>query len=237
MADLQGASILVVGGSSGIGEAIALSASAAGARVAIASRSEDKLRAAAERIGAGVQTIPVDILDDRSVSALAAAAGSVDHLVITASLVESRPVRDLPTEAAMASMNSKFFGAYRLVRAVRVPETGSITLVSGIASRKHLPGMALLGAVNAALEALGKGLAAELAPTRVNVIAPGLVDTPFYDAMGPDAKAAFLKQFASRLPVGRVGRPEDIASAALLLMTNGYATGSVLDIDGGGLLN
>lgn len=237
MIDIQGKSVLVVGGSSGIGEAAARAFHAAGASVAIASRSVDKLRAAAARIGACVRTYEVDVLDDASVETLGREAGLIDHLVVTASMIESRPVRDLSFEAAMTSMNSKFFGAYRLVRAVHVAERGSITLVSGIASRKHLPGMAMLGAINAALEALGKGLAAELAPMRVNVVSPGLVDTPFYDAMGADAKTAFLEQFAGQLPVGRVGQPDDIAAAILMLATNPYATGSVVDVDGGGLLN
>ncbi len=237
MTSVQRQSMLVVGGSSGIGETTAKAAAQIGMQVAIASRSADKLRAAAARIGPDTTTHEVDVLDDASVAALAAAAGSVDHLVVTASLVDSRPVRELSSEAAIASMNSKFFGAYRLARAVEVAEGGSVTLVSGIASRKHLPGMALLGAINAALEALGKGLAAEFAPTRVNVVSPGLVDTPFYDGMGAEAKAAFLARFAGALPVGRVGRPEDIAAAILMLVTNPYATGSVVDIDGGGLLN
>jgi NAD(P)-dependent dehydrogenase (short-subunit alcohol dehydrogenase family) len=237
MNSLQGQSILVVGGSSGIGEAAAAAAAQAGMRVTIASRSIQKLRDAAARIGPKTSIQEVDVLDDASVAALAKAAGKVDHLVVTASLVDSRPVRELATEAALASMNSKFFGAYRLVRAIAVETGGSITFVSGIASRKHLPGMALLGAINAALDALGKGLAAELAPTRVNVVSPGLVDTPFYDSMGAEAKTALLGRYAERLPVQRIGKPQDIAVAILMLVSNQYASGAIVDIDGGGLLN
>ena len=128
-----------------------------------------------------------------------------------------------------------------MLRAVRealpnLAKDGSIVLVSGAASRRTMPGHALLGGLNAAVEGAARQLAKELAPIRVNVLSPGLVRSGAYAGMPLDAREAMYAARAMALPVGRIGMPEDIALAAIHLMKNGYVTGVVQDIDGGGLL-
>jgi len=113
---------------------------------------------------------------------------------------------------------------------------GSISLTSGLLSRKMVPGQVLKTTLNAALEALGKHLAKELAPRRVNVISPGVTATEAYAGMPEEARQAMFARTAANLPVGRVGQPDEVAAAFILAMENGFISGSLIDVDGGGLL-
>lgn len=228
--------IVIIGGSSGIGLATAVAAKAAGARVTIASRSEGKLLNAKDKIGDGIETRVVSVTEDTAVEAFFADLGPVDHVVVTGSEVATGAIFDLPMEDAISSMNSKFWGPYRVARAARIRKEGSLVLVSGILSRRPQAGTVVLGAINAAVEALGRGLALELAPVRVNVVSPGLVDTPIYHNMPEELRSRFFESIAEALPAGRIGRPEDVAAAIILLMKGGYMTGTVIDVDGGGVL-
>jgi NAD(P)-dependent dehydrogenase (short-subunit alcohol dehydrogenase family) len=228
--------IVVVGGSSGIGLAVAALMAEAGAEVTIASRSSDKLARARDTIGAPVQCCSVDITDNAAVDAFFQTVGPYDHLVVTAATAVLGSVRDLPIERAQAVFDSKFWGAYRVVRAGAraIATTGSITLCSGAASQRGTPGLAVGAAINAALESLGRTLAVELAPVRVNTIAPGLIDTPVWDDItSPEQRAAVFADASARLPLKRVGRPAEIAHAVRYLIENTYVTGSVLFVDGG----
>ncbi|HSO18645.1 MAG TPA: SDR family oxidoreductase [Desulfosarcina sp.] len=234
---LRGQSVVVIGGSSGMGLAVARKASQAGARVVIASRSADKLQAAARRIGGDVHWQMVDTTDEASVADLFERLGTVDHLAVPGSSVKTGPLRELPLADARFTMQSKFWGPYLCAKHARLNDTGSITFFSGILSRR--PGMndALLASVNAAVEAMGRALAKDLAPVRVNVLSPGMTaGTGAYLKIPEAAREAMFASVAGRLPVGRVGRPEDIADAVVMLMTNGFITGVVLDVDGGGLI-
>jgi NAD(P)-dependent dehydrogenase (short-subunit alcohol dehydrogenase family) len=225
----------VVGGSSGIGEGAAKMAAAHGARVLIASRSEEKLRAAATRIGYDCETGIIDTREDASVETFFAKAGSFDHVVMSAAQVTIAPVRTLSMHDAQASMNSKFWGTYRVARAAQFNDGGSLTMISGAAAVRATKGRALQTAINAAVEALTKGLALEFAPVRVNTISPGLVETPIWGNLD-EARIAQIKQMASHTPTGRVGQPEDIVLQILVCMTNPFMTGSIIYLDGGYLL-
>lgn len=230
--------VLVIGGSSGMGLAVATAAVQAGATVLIASRSESRLKEAAAKIGSGVKWHPVDFTDEISVKRLFNFAGPIDHLVIPGSAVRTGPLKDLPVAEAKSSMDSKFFGPYLAVKEAQVNPQGSIILFSGILSRRPDKGSAILAAINAAVETLGKALAVELAPVRVNVISPGMTrDTGAYLGMPDQAREEMFSGVAQSLPVKRVGLPSDIASVAVELMSNGFITGAVIDVDGGGLLS
>jgi NAD(P)-dependent dehydrogenase (short-subunit alcohol dehydrogenase family) len=233
---MEAQSIVIIGGSSGMGLAIAKEAVDAGADVTIAGRSQAKLDEARQAIAGDVATCTVDLSDEHSVKRLFSQIGSFDHLVVTGSSVKTSPLRELSLADARASMDSKFWGQYMAARYAQIPPKGSITLFSGILSRRPSAGLASLAAINAAVEALGRALAVELAPIRVNVISPGLTDTPAYGAMPDDVRRGMFAAAAKRSLVGRVGRPEDIASLALELMCNSFMTGVVVDVDGGGLL-
>jgi len=228
--------VLVVGGSSGIGEATARAFAEAGATVTIASRDAAKLAASKDRIGYGVSTGVMDITDDASVRAFLDSAGEFDHVVVTAAQTATGPVRGLALDDAYAAMDSKFWGAYRIARAVRIRQGGSLTFVSGFLSVRPSKNSVLQGAINAALESLARGLALELAPVRVNTVSPGLIATPLWSKIDAEARDRMYEGAAARLPAGRVGQPEDVANAVLYLASTPYATGSTVLVDGGGAI-
>ncbi|RQT62185.1 short chain dehydrogenase [Burkholderia cepacia] len=228
--------VLVVGGSSGIGEATARAFAEAGATVTIASRDAARLAASKDRIGYGVSTGVMDITDDASVRAFLDSAGEFDHVVVSAAQTATGPVRGLELDDAYAAMDSKFWGAYRVARAVRILQGGSLTFVSGFLSVRPSKNSVLQGAINAALESLARGLALELAPVRVNTVSPGLIATPLWSKIDAEARNRMYEGAAARLPAGRVGQPEDVANAVLYLASTPYATGSTVLVDGGGTI-
>ena len=243
MAALNGQRVVVVGGSSGMGYAVARAAAAEGARVVIAARNAERMAAARASIAGDVTTQPLDARDEAAVEKFFRTLGALDHLVSTAhessaGLGAMRAFPDLEIGAMRKFMDGKFWSQVTLARyavPVLAPH-GSITLFSGVASRKAMPRHTAIASVNGAVEAFARALAHEIRPRRVNVVAPGLTQTPTYDAIPEADRAAFFAGRAAHLPVGRVGRPDDIAETVLYLMKSGYSTGSVVDIDGGHLI-
>ena len=232
---LNDQSVVVVGGTSGMGLAIASLAASRGAYVTVASRSPDKVAAAASMLG--VTGKPLDTADEASVREFFSAAGQLDHLVVTASSVRTGTLKDSPLADGEFTFRSKFFGPYLCAKYAQMKPTGSITLFSGILSRRPGHNDVVLAAVNAAVEAMGRALARDLAPVRVNTISPGMTrGTGSYLSMPEAARESMYSAIAARLPVGRVGTAEDIAAATLMLMTNTFITGVTLDVDGGGVL-
>jgi NAD(P)-dependent dehydrogenase (short-subunit alcohol dehydrogenase family) len=167
---LAGKKVVVVGGSSGIGLATAELAKKEGADVVIASRNAQRLKAAADKIGA--TDIAADVTSDDSVADLFRKCGPVDHVVVTAAQLRTGPFKTVSMDDVRATMESKFWGAWRVARAAEIRAGGSLTLVTGYLSTRPRPGAAIVGAVNGALESLTKGLALELAPVRVNAVSP-----------------------------------------------------------------
>jgi len=240
MHDLTGRRALFVGGSSGMGLASARLFAGLGAEVILAGRSARRLEVARRSLGAagGAATLAFDITKpgqvERALSRLP--AGGIDHLVITAAAVTHGPFAEQPVQAVRAMFDSKFWGAYGLVRAAlpHLRDGGAVILFSGVLSRRPGLNCAALGAACAAVEALARGLALELGPRlRVNCIAPGMVRTELHDRVPPERRAAMFAATGTSLPVGRIGTPDEVAAAVLLAATNGYMTGHVLDVDGG----
>jgi NAD(P)-dependent dehydrogenase (short-subunit alcohol dehydrogenase family) len=236
MQSLSNQRILIIGGSSGIGLATAAGAIAAGATVTIASRNQEKLDAAASTLGGVARTALLDTGDNALVEKFFQQEEPWDHIVISAAQTKGGPVRSLSLGDAEAAMESKFWGAYRVARAARLKEGGSLTFVSGFLSERPSATAVLQGAINAALESLARGLALELAPVRVNAISPGVIATPLWNYLPEEKRNAIFEGAASKLPVRRVGQPQDIANAALFLMTTPFATGSTVRVDGGGVI-
>lgn len=237
--DAAGKSILIVGGSSGMGLALARRCLDAGARAIIAGRDQgrlDRARAALEDAGP-LDTIVADVAQEAQVADLFRQTGRLDHIVCTAADIEGAyellPALDL--KAAQRGVDSKILGPLLLAKhgAPVLPPAGSITFVSGIAAYRPQPRGAVVAAINAALEGLVRALAVELAPIRVNAVSPGWVDTPIWSVVAGDRKDGMLRTMADRLPVGRVGRPDDIADAIAFMMGNGFTTGTVLHVEGG----
>jgi NAD(P)-dependent dehydrogenase (short-subunit alcohol dehydrogenase family) len=231
---LEGKKVVVVGGSSGIGLSTAELAKAQGAEVIIASRNAERLNAAAKKLGA--TAIPADVTSDESVASLFRSCGPVDHVVVTAAQLRSGPFKTVSMEDVRGTMEGKFWGAWRVARAAEIRAGGSLTLVSGYLSIRPRPNSAIVGAANGAIESLARSLALELAPVRVNCVSPGIIDTPIRAAMPEAARLDMLAKTAASLPVGRVGVGEDIARQILAFMTIGFATGSIVYIDGGALI-
>ena len=232
----NGQHAFIVGGGSGIGLATAQAFAAAGARVTIAGRSQDRLSQAQETIGLDSATVVADASDPDALGAAFAAAGPIDHLVATTGTgLAMGPLLDVGLGGLQQNIANKLLpqAGIALAGAPTVAAGGSITLVTGAAGRKPIANMGPVGMVNVALEALIPVLAAELKPTRVNAVAPGLIDTPAYAAMPPEMREGMFQAVAAALPVGRVGRPEDVAAAIVMLAGNGFVTGTVVEVDGG----
>jgi len=231
---LAGKKVVVVGGSSGIGLSTAELAKREGAEVIIASRNAERLNAVAATLGA--TAIAADVTSDKSVEDLFRACGVVDHVVATAAQLKTGPFKTVAMEDVRGTMESKFWGAWRVARSAQIRPGGSLTLVSGFLSIRPRPNSAIVGAANGAIESLARSLALELAPVRVNAVSPGIIDTPIRAAMPEAARRDMLAKTAASLPVGRVCVGEDIARQILAFMTIGFATGSIVYIDGGALV-
>ncbi len=220
-----------------MGHAIAKAAGEAGAEVTIASRSKDRLERAARDIP-GCRTVTCDMQDEEDVRRLLTEPERVDHVVVTAAEVAFSPLSAVEGKDLQSTFNSRVWGSFFVAKhaAPRLPAGGSITLMSGIAAWRGLPGEAVGAASVGAVEATARALAVELAPVRVNALCPGLIDTPLLHDLLGDQHDAVVAHYSEKLLVKRIGRPEEIAEAALFLMTNGYVTGTTLHIDGGHLL-
>jgi NAD(P)-dependent dehydrogenase (short-subunit alcohol dehydrogenase family) len=231
---MKDATVVVIGGLSGIGRAVAERAAAEGARVIAVGR-----RAAPADWSKQIETATLDITDEAAVERFFSKLGALDHLVVTSGpVIASSRLADLDLDTAKGAFDVKVFGQLRAAKqaARYIAKTGSIALTSGLLARKAVPGAVVKATMNAAIEIMGKTLAKELAPVRVNVVSPGMVETGMWGEMPEAERKAMAAKAGSGLPVGRLGQTGDLAQAYWLLMTNGFMTGAVVDVDGGGLL-
>ncbi|MFF1815833.1 SDR family oxidoreductase [Kribbella sp. NPDC058245] len=227
--------VVIIGGSSGMGRALAAELVAQGSEVTVAGRSPDRLAAIHAELG--VHTVAMDLAVEEDIARLFTSTGPVQHVVTTAADVGGayQPIREYDVKLSWPAIGSKLLGPLLLAKhAAPVLEPGgSIVFTSGIAAYRPGPGASLLAALNGALASLAAALAVELAPLRVNVVSPGWVDTPIWQDVAGDEAPATLAAMAARLPVGRIGRTQDIAEAIIALLRNGFITGTVLHADGG----
>jgi NAD(P)-dependent dehydrogenase (short-subunit alcohol dehydrogenase family) len=237
--DLQGQRVVVLGGTSGIGLAAASAAAAAGADVTVVSSREASVERALAELPPGAVGQAVDLTDASSVQAFFGRQGALDHLVYTAGeslLVSTLDALDLA--AARRFFDLRYFGALTAAQAAapHLRPGGSITLTTGGALVRPRPGWSVAVSVLGAVDALTRALAVELAPVRVNAVCPGVVRSPLWDGMDDHDRQEFFQTVGSGLLTGRVGEVSDIARGYLSFMTQPYATGSVLTLDGGGAL-
>jgi len=228
--------IVVVGGSSGIGFATARHLLASGAQVTITGRSETRLTEAGRQLGPEVQVMQMDAAAADALPACFARIGKFDHLVLA--LGSSKGVGSFASvrlDEVKAGFEEKVYAHFATAQAALpfLNSTGSLTFVSGLAALAAMPGTAGIGAANAAVAALVPILANELKPLRVNGVYPGVIDTPWWSAVPDEQKQAMFEDYAAKTPVGRVGRPDDVAQAIAFLIGNGFMTGHMLVCDGG----
>ncbi len=185
-----------------------------------------------------MRAIQADVEEEASVEAAFAEIGHFDHLFISAQDAATAPLSETTKDKFRPTLDSKIWGALHVVKhtASRISEYGSIVFISGLAGRKGYPGFALAGAANAGIEAVARNLAVELAPVRVNTVCAGVIDTPMLDRVFGEQKLQVVEQIVAKLPVRRIGSPQEIAEAVLFLMSNGFITGTTLLIDGGDAL-
>ena len=233
--NLAGKKIIVIGGSSGIGLATARSAALEGSEVVIASRSPEKLKRARDQIQGEVRIVTVDVRDSASIQRLFDAIGEFDHLTTPGNEGALGRFLELDVDIARRGFDSKFWGQYQAVKygVPKIRAGGSIVLMAGAYSQHPEPGAVPQASINSAVEGLGRALAVELSPIRVNVVSPGLVDTPRHNALPGKQRSEMFESAAKTLPAKRVAQPEDVAQTILYLMRNPHATGNVLYIDGG----
>lgn len=234
---LRNKRVVIIGGSSGIGLATAKMAALQGAKIVVAGRTKSKLEIAKKEIGNDhVDAYAVDITQKISIKDLFEQVGSFDHLVITGPAPQFGHFLELNIEQVHQEFEGKFWGQYRAAwyGAKSISKEGSIVFMSGAYSARPIPGASSLAAVQAGIEGLARGLAIDLSPIRVNVISPGLTDTPIIKSAFPDdARLKLYEEQANMLPAKRIGAPEDIAQSILYLLSNRYVTGSTLFPDGG----
>jgi NAD(P)-dependent dehydrogenase (short-subunit alcohol dehydrogenase family) len=231
--------VVVLGGSSGIGLATAKAAAAAGASVVIASRNPASVRSALAELPAGAAGRAVDASSTEDLTAFFDFIGDFDHIAYTAGehLVPT-PLSEYTPDKGRAFLELRLIAALNAIR-LAVPHIrsgGSITMTSGTAAFRGGSGWFLGAAASGAIISAAKALAVELAPIRVNVVAPGVVRSPLWSEMPEADREALYESVGRGLPLGRVAEVDDVAKAYLQLMEQDYATGTVAVIDGGTIL-
>lgn len=228
--------VVVMGGSSGIGEATAARFAREGAEVVVTGRSQERLDAAVARLGGKTSGYRMDATDSQQIAAFFAQSGPIDHLVVAVSgSAGSGPFAELDLDHLAEGFDGKFWPQVRIVKAAlpQLVPNGSITLITAASAHAAFPGTVGLAAINGALNAMVPPLAVELAPLRVNAVAPGVIDTEWWQRVPEERRRELFDGLAATTPVGRVGDPKELADAVHLLATNGFISGVVLDVTGG----
>ncbi len=238
---LAGKTALILGGTSGIGFAVARAAVHEGAMVVVASSSAERVERAVKELDAGQRARGhvLDLANEAAVRGLFEREQSFDHLVFTAGeSLSLGKITEAELEPAQRFFQLRYWGAFMAAKhgAAHIRPGGSIVFTSGLAGARPHPTWSLGASICAAMEGLTRALAVELAPIRVNIVAPGVVKTALWSSFSEADRAALYAQTAARLPVGHVGEAHEVARAYLYLMEQTYTTGEVLRVDGGGAL-
>jgi NAD(P)-dependent dehydrogenase (short-subunit alcohol dehydrogenase family) len=230
---LEGQTVLVIGGSSGIGLETARRARHEGASVIITAREPERLHRAGLELGASIAAFDATDLE-RLARFFAGVPGEIDHMLLSGPGPHYVPFAELDPETARRDVDTHLLLPLQVARhaAASLRPPGTLLLIGGTGGRRPAAGP-LITAITTALPAMTRSLALELAPVRVNLIAPGFVDTPLSAAILGDELDTRREELCRTLPIGRVVGPADVAALAIHLMTNTAVTGATFDVDGG----
>ncbi|MFE3000624.1 SDR family oxidoreductase [Nocardia sp. NPDC059246] len=235
---LDGQHVVILGGTSGIGYAVAAATAAQGAKVTVVSSRQENVDRAVAELPAGVTGVVANLNDTNRIRAIFDELGALDHLVYTAGdpLLLS-PLAELDLDAARKFFELRYFSVLAAVQAAapRLRADGSITLTSGTAGPRPVPGSTITSSVCGAIETLTRALAVELAPIRVNAVMPGVVRSPLWN-FPEELREQFYTDTAAATPLRRIAEVDDIAQAFVFFLTQPHATGTVLPLDGGAVL-
>lgn len=231
--------IVVIGGTSGIGLAVAQQAAAHGAQVVIASSNPERVKQVVANIGKRAEGQPLDVSDEGAIQQFFQEIGEFDHLVFTAGdTLQLTELATMDLRKARHAFELRYWGALAAAKygAPHIRKSGSIVLTTGIAGDRPQKGWALGASVCGAMSGLVRALAVELAPLRVNAVSPGVVRTNLWQNMPEEQRNSFFETVGKSLPVGRVGEVDDIARTYLYLIQEGFSTGQTITVDGGAVL-
>jgi NAD(P)-dependent dehydrogenase (short-subunit alcohol dehydrogenase family) len=231
--------VVIVGGSSGIGLAVAEQLALQGAEIVLVSGNAARVQGAAKSIGGKAQGQAVDVSDEKAVAGFFANLGAFDHLVFTAGdSLQLHKLADTDLKQARRAFELRYWSALAAVKygSPQIRKGGSVVLTTGVAGQRPHSGWVIAASVCGTIEALTRALAIELAPIRVNAVSPGVVRTNLWQNMSSSEREQLFESVGKRLPVGRVGEAHDIAQAYLFLMQEGFATGQTVVVDGGTVL-
>jgi NAD(P)-dependent dehydrogenase (short-subunit alcohol dehydrogenase family) len=237
---LDGKRVVVIGGTSGIGFAVAEAAIGDGASVLVGSSQQANVEEAVGRLGQAAGGRTVNVRDEASVEGFFAGVGAFDHLVFTAgdwsNLRTARTLPETDLEAAKGLADVRYWGAVRAIKhaLAHIAPDGSIVLTNGTIARRPRKGTPLSTAMAGSIEHLVLGLSVDLAPLRINCVCPAGIRTGVWDSIPEDTRAKSFERMTSRQPIARIGEPAEVAEAYLYLMRGTYTTGQVLLVDGGG---
>ena len=234
MTELSGQTVVVIGGSAGIGLETARLARERGADVIIAARSQDRLRQVGQELGASTAAFDATDFDQLGIF-FDDLPATIDHVLVTGPGPYYALLADFDVDEARHDLDAHLFVPIQVARHAtgKVRPGGTLLFMSGTGGRHTAPGLALISALTAALPALIKNIALEIAPIRVNLIAAGFVDTPLSATLLGDQIDARREELRTTLPIQRVVEPADVAALAIHLMINTALTGATFDIDGG----
>jgi NAD(P)-dependent dehydrogenase (short-subunit alcohol dehydrogenase family) len=230
--------VVVIGGTSGIGFAVAKLALEDGAEVIVGSSDKDKVGTATGKLS-GSKGDAIDVKDEKSIAAFFERVGAFDHLVFTAGdwgqFLTGGSIDDLDIAKAKDVFAVRFWGALACVKHARkhLRAGGSITLTDGTVAHKPRKGAPVSTAMAGGIEHLVRALAVELAPLRVNGICPGAIRTDIWNTIPAEQREDRFQKMTERQLVKRIGEPNEVAEAYLYAMRAGYTTGQVLRVDGG----
>jgi NAD(P)-dependent dehydrogenase (short-subunit alcohol dehydrogenase family) len=232
--DLLGQTVVVIGGSAGIGFETARRARAEGAKVILTARNPERLKHAATEIDA-MSTSAFDATDPIAIEQFLHDLPTIDHVMVTAGRPYYGRLADMDFKKMRDLIGAHLLQALYVARsaASKVRPGGTLIFMGGTGGRRPALGMSIAGAVTAAMPSITANLALEIAPVRVNLIAAGFVDTPLSAELLGDQLDKRRNQLRTRLPIGRVVGPADVAALAVHIMTNTALTGATYDIDGG----